>query len=199
MTKTALCSTGNGFRTWLVLKSVLVLYVLFLVSCSSDKANSASPEAKKALIASIDSLQRNMFNRQNMEMDKSLVSKAIVAYQDFVKNFPEDSLSAEYLFRLSDLSRATGDNKKAIEYLDQICKTYPAFRKIPECLFLQGYYYQEYFNDTVQAKAFYTNLLEKYPTHAFSDDAKALMKMFGKSEQDIIKEFEKKEAEKKSS
>ena len=176
----------------------LLSIVYFFSSCSSGKnENTGTPEERKMLVATIDSLQKKMFNQQTMELDKNLAAKGVATYQDFVKKFPDDSLSADYLFRSSDLFRALGDNKKAIENLGQICKSYPDFKKVPECLFLQGYYYQEFFNDTVHAKEFYNQLISKYPNHAFVKDAKALMNMFGKSEEDIIKGFEKKDQEKK--
>jgi TolA-binding protein len=182
-----------------ILAYCLLPIAYFFSSCSSNSKTetAGTPEERKALVATIDSLQGKMFNQQTMELDKGLASKGIAAYQDFIKRFPEDTASAEYLFRSSDLSRALGDNKKAIEYLAKICKDHPDYKKIPECLFLQGYYYQEYFNDTVQAKTYYNQLISKYPNHAFVKDAKALMTMFGKSEQDIIKDFEKKDQEKK--
>jgi outer membrane protein assembly factor BamD (BamD/ComL family) len=169
-----------------------VMSVSVLISCSSP--NGGNDKAK--LIASIDSIQKNMFNAKTMQLDKNLAFKGINAYKDFVKKFPDDSIhSAEYLFRLSDLSRGVGDNRNAILYLGQITKTYPTFKKIPECIFLQGYYYQEFFADTTSAKIFYNQIIEKYPSHPFANDAKELMKMFGKSEADIIKGFEKKEQE----
>lgn len=165
-----------------------------LYACSS-KVDPA--EERASMLASIDSLEKAMFNPQSMEMDKTMAAREVQLYRDFTVKFPDDSLSPEFLFRSSDLSRALGDNVKAIEYLGQICKQYPAFKKIPECLFLQGYYHQEFFSDTTQAKAFYLQLISKYPDHGFVDDARALMQMFGKSEQDIINDFEKKAEEKK--
>jgi tetratricopeptide (TPR) repeat protein len=171
-----------------------VVSMAFLFACSNDKKGDS--DEKQNMISQIDSLQKKMFNPKNMELDKDLAFKGITAYQKFVKKFPEDSInSAEYLFRMSELSRAVGDNRKAIEYLGQITKNYPSFKKTPECIFLQGYYYQEFFGDTTSAKIFYNELISKYPAHPFANDAKALMKMFGKSDQDIIKGFEKKEQE----
>lgn len=182
------------------MKKQLVVYCLLSIvycfsSCSSGTNDETSDE-KQLMISQIDSINKKMFDKKNMELDKDLAFEGITAYQDFVKKYPEDSLSAEYLFRLSDLQQAVGDNRKAIECLAEICKNYTSYKKIPECLFLQGYYYQEFFGDTIRAKEFYTQLISKYPTHAFADDAKALMNMFGKSEQDIIKSFEKKQKEK---
>jgi tetratricopeptide (TPR) repeat protein len=173
---------------------ISTILLLTILSCSSNKSKK-NAEDRRILVARIDSLHGKMFSAQSMELDRSLAAQGIAACQDFVSRFPEDSLSAEYLFRLSDLSRAVGDNKKAIEYLSRISTKYPSFKKNPECIFLQGYYYQEYFNDTIKAQYFYEQLFAKYPTHAFVDDAKALMKMFGKSEQEIIKGFETKNAE----
>ena len=168
-----------------------------LSSCSNHGENTGTPEEKKTLLSSIDSLQNKMFNPQTMELDKALAAKGVAAFQEYVKKFPADTICAEYLFRSSDLSRALGDNQKAIDYLGRVCKDYPDFAKVPECLFLQGYYYQEFLKDTIHAKEFYNQLIAKYPKHAFVDDAQALMTMFGKSEEDIIKDFEKKDAEKK--
>ena len=182
------------------MKKLIVYCLLFtvysLASCTSGKKDAASDE-KQTMIAAIDSLQKKMFDHKSMELDKSLALQGIAAYTNFVNKYSDDSLSAEYLFRVSDLARAVGDNNKAINSLDQICKKYPTYKKIPECIFLQGYYFQEFFNDTVRAKEYYNQLLAKYPNHAFADDAKALMSMFGKSDEEMIKEFEKKAGEKK--
>lgn len=175
-----------------------LLLILTVSSCSSDKQSDASAE-RSAMLSSIDSLEKQMFNQQSMELNKELAGKEIGLYLDFVAKFPQDTLSPEFLFRSSDLSRGTSENLKAIEYLNRITKEYPDYKKMPECLFLQGYYYQEFFRDTVQAKTLYVQLISKYPKHPFANDAKALMQMFGKSEMDIIKEFEKKAAEKKGS
>jgi TolA-binding protein len=186
-------------RAQRVVNFLIAGYLCFFAACSPDSGKEAtgSPEKRKELIAAIDSLQKGMVNQQSLQVDKNTANNGIAAYSDFVKLFPEDSLSPEYLFRLSDLSRATGDTRNAIDNLARICKSYPAFRKIPECLFLQGYYYQEYFNDTMHAKDFYLKLIANYPQHAFADDAKALLKTFGKSDEEIIKGFEKNAADKK--
>src|ERR1035437_918716 len=107
-----------------------VFIVSVLASCSSPNGKTEADKVK--LIASIDSPQKKMFDPKSMQLDKNLAFKGIAAYQDFVKKFPEDSIhSAEYLFRTSDLSRAVGDNRKAIEYLGQITKNYPSFKKTP--------------------------------------------------------------------
>lgn len=166
-----------------------IISVAFFYSCS----NTEGPDERQLLVTQIDSMQKKMINPLTMEIDKNLVQSGITFYENFVNKYPDDSLSADYLFRVSDLSRGVGDNAKALDVLKKICKNYPDYKKIPECIFLQGYYLQEFFGDTTGAKAFYQELIAKYPNHAFVDDANALMSMFGKSEADIIKSFEAKE------
>jgi len=175
-----------------------LLSVVFVFSACNSGNKDETKDDRQLLMAKIDSIQKNMFDKKNQELNKDLAFKGITTYQEFVKKFPEDTAhSPEYLFRTSDLLRAVGDNGKAILTLAQLCKDYPKYKKIPEALFLQGYYYQEFFNDTSSAKDCYNKLIAQFPSHAFSADAKAMMKNFGKTDEQIIKEFEAKNAQKK--
>ncbi len=177
------------------MKKIIVYCLLFIVYCFSSCSSGTKKETNEraAMISSIDSLGKKMFDKQTMQFDKNLAFKGISSYDEFVKKFPNDSLSAEYLFRKADLQRGVGDNRGAIITLGDICKKYSTYKNNPECIFFQGYYYQEFFNDTTSAKYYYNELISKYPTNGFVDDAKALMGMFGKSEEQIIKEFEQKQ------
>jgi hypothetical protein len=173
-----------------------LFYLLFLFSCSNTPKENSLDE-RQTMIAQIDSVGKKMFDKKTMQFDKELAFKGISLYKDFAAKFPNDSLSAEYLFRMADLQRGVGDNRGAILTFADICKKYPDYKRIPDCIFLQGYYYQEFFNDTTSAKYYYNELISKYPSNGFVDDAKALMNMFGKSEEQIIKEFEQKQSAQK--
>jgi len=173
------------------MKKIIICLSIFTAFVISSCSDTEVRDERQMMISQIDSLQKRMINPKNMELDKNLAQQGINAYEDFANKYPDDSLSAEYLFRASDLSRGVGDNVKALETLKKICKKYPNYKKIPDCIFLQGYYMQEFFGDTSGAKKYYQELLTKYPNHPFADDAQALVSMFGKSEEQILKEFEK--------
>ena len=175
------------------MKLKFIAFCFFAACCLASCSNAPKEnDEREVLVSRIASINKKMFDKKTMEFDKNLAEKGIAIYGDFAAKFPDDSLTAEYLFRRSDLQRAVGDNQSALKTLSGICNRYPDYKKVPECIFLEGYYSQEFFKDTVAAKQFYQELLSKYPNHPFADDAKALMKMFGKSEEDIIKDFEKK-------
>ena len=170
---------------------IITILVFFITSCRHEND---TPAEKSKIISKIDSTEKNLFNPESSSVDQKLARYVMNLYLDFAKKYSDDSVRcAEYLFRASELSRATGEYFQAINYLDGICKNYPKFKKIPECIFLQGFYYQEFLKDTVYARGFYNQLILKYPTHVLVNDAKMLINMFGKSEETIIKEFEAKE------
>lgn len=172
--------------------AALVALSIF-VSCTSGEDADAD-QVKIHLQAKIDSLHKKMIGNQPAGFNKALAVELLTSYHDYVSSYPQDSLAAEYLFRMSDLARGVGDYNKALSTLAEICANYKDFPRIPECLFLQGYYYQEFFKDTTNARLYFEELLKKYPDHAFADDAVLLMQRFGKSDEEIIKEFEEKAA-----
>ena len=165
---------------------LLILYALEFISCSPKQSTLTDKEDQ---IAVIDSLQKCMVNAQTQSLNKELALQGIAAYKKYVKSFPEDTVSAEYLFRVSDIARGIGDYSTALSSLQNIISQYPDFNKLPECYFLQGYYCQEFFHDTISARVHYQNFLSKYPNHPLSNDAKTLIKLLGKTDDEIVKRF----------
>ena len=53
-----------------------------------------------------------------------------------------------------------------------------------------------YLNDDEQAKTIYEEVIAKYPTSTYANDAKAAIKNLGKTDEELIKEFKKKNGEK---
>ena len=85
---------------------------------------------------------------------------------------------------------------QAILYYDKITYTYPKFRKIAYCYFLEGFVYENQMNDLINAKKYYTLFITKYPTHPLTKDAKILIENLGKSPEELIKGFEEKQNKK---
>lgn len=173
------------------MKSVIwsLVACMFLgIGCGNDR----KMEERAQRIAEIDSLSKIMFDKQNTKLDIDIAKKEIAAYREFVNKLPDDTLSPKYLYLLSDLARGIQDYNNSIQCLSEICEKYPKFKKVPECIFLHGFYLQEYIHDTLSAKVFYTKLIEQYPNHPFAKDAKVLISQFGKSDEELVKEFQQK-------
>ena len=167
-------------------KVFFILTATVFASCGTEPGKT---DERQELIAHIDSLNKKMFNQQTIEFDKSLALKGAEAYHQFAEKYPSDSLTAEYMFCMADLYKGLADYNKAIQTLADICKKYPDYKKVPESIFLQGFYYQEYFGDTASAHIYYRELLAKYPSHPFAKDAGVLLT---KTDEEIYKSFEEK-------
>lgn len=173
--------------SFLLTTPYLLLIACSFFSCSSDPDKQT--DERSQLILKIDSIGKKMFNPANMEFNPNLASEGINAFNEFIQKFPKDTLVPEYLFRMSDLYRASGNYSKAIEALAEICNKHKNYRKVPESLFLQGFYFQEYLKDTANARHYYRELISKYPNHDFADDAQVLLT---KTEDEILKSIEQK-------
>jgi len=165
-------------------KHILTLFTvaLFLASCSPSK------EEKRSEIS---------VQEENLYSDEGLSSKEgarelIEMYISYAEEYPEDSNAVEYLFKAADIAMNIFDSQKAIYLYDKIYSDYPTFRKRPECLFLKGYVYENNLGQLDEAKAIYTEFLQKYPDNDFADDAEVSLNNLGKSPEELIKEFEEK-------
>jgi TolA-binding protein len=95
------------------------------------------------------------------------------------------------LFKAGDFSMGLEKSEQAIMYFDQIIANYPAFEKLPYCLFLKGFIYENQMGNMDQAKEVYLEFLNKYPDHEMAESARFSIKNLGKSPEELIKEFEK--------
>ncbi len=167
-----------------------------LASCGEKKDNNSSgkkEETKESRLARIDSMEKKLHSLQPGMMDNATAGTTVNAYSDFANRYSEDKHSPEFMYRAADLSNGMGRYQEAINFWKGIIDRYPQYNKLPECYFLEGFTYQDKLKDFAQAKACYDKLIELYPNHHYSSDAKALMQYFGKTDEEIIKEFKKKE------
>lgn len=163
--------------------SVLFLLAAIVISCGHSKTG---------LKDQINQMEENLFSDQTKGIDKVKAGKLIDLYIRYGNEFPEDSLSPDYLFRAADISMNIFESGQAIDLYNRIINNYPDFEKIPQCVFLKAFVYENNLNDLNNAKRYYTEFLEKYPDDEFADDAEMSLQNLGKSPEELIKEFEAK-------
>jgi tetratricopeptide (TPR) repeat protein len=145
---------------------------------------------KKLFLDQIKKYEDEM--HKSMTLDPGVANIAVAAYDNFVKNYPDDSLAPDFLFKAGEICTANQQYKQALNYYETITKKYPDFKLAPESLYLQGFLLDNYLNEDAKAKIIYQEVITKYPTLSYAQDAKAAIKNLGKSDEDLIKEFEKK-------
>lgn len=166
--------------------SLLMLFMLAaVISCGPSSKQDASR---------IKAAEDELFAADEGFVDKEKALALVDMYVAFTDAYPQDSMAVEYLFKSAEFCLNLGEGQRAIKLYDRVINEYPDFRKVPECLFLKGYVYENYLGDLESAKAIYLEFIEKYPDNEFADDAQVSIQNLGKSPEELIKEFEEKQA-----
>ena len=160
----------------------LALLSMVLIGCSSKQdARQKIQKAENALYGKND----------EMDFKEKKVKNTIDAYTSFAKQYQNDSMAPEYLFKAADLYRLKDEPKKALTIYQKIRNKHKDFRKAAHCLFLQGFVYENEIGELNKAKKKYKKFIDNYPDHELADDARFSLENLGKSPEEIIDDFEK--------
>lgn len=163
--------------------------MLFVLAAIVSCGPSSKQDANK-----IKAAEDELFSAEEGFVDKEKAMELVDMYVAYTDAYPEDSMSVEYLFKSAEFCLNMGEGQRAIELYDRVINEYPDFRKVPECLFLKGYVYENYLGDLESARAIYLRFIETYPDNEFADDAEVSIQNLGKSPEELIKEFEAQQA-----
>ncbi|MCX6296476.1 MAG: tetratricopeptide repeat protein [Bacteroidetes bacterium] len=177
----------------------IALMAFSFASCGSDEK---VKEAKVATTTDQKVELTNLINRlegemhRSMKIDNVIAGQALQAYSDFSKNYPNDSITPDYLFKAGEIATAIQQYPQALAYYQLITQKYPNYKLVQESLFLQAALLDNFLNDDAKAKVIYEQLIKAYPKSTYVNDAKAAINNLGKTDEQLIKEFQKKNGEK---
>ena len=126
------------------------------------------------------------------ETGKQIADELLQAYLDYADKHKDSPETPYYLYKAADLALNINKSKESLDLYNRIIYQYPDYEKVPECLFLMGYIYENYFQELGKAREIYQSFLSKYPTHEFADDARISIENLGKSPEELIHSFEEK-------
>lgn len=168
-------------------KLLYVASIALITSCASESND----------IANIKKLEKALYSNAESVFDLQIAENLVSHYEAFVEANPNDSLAASFLFKGGEISMGMGSSVKAIELYKRVYKEYPDYTKAPTSLFLIGFVHETQNKDMVEAGTYYRRFIAEYPAHNLVDDAKFSLNNLGKSDEDIIREFEAKLAKNK--
>lgn len=168
---------------------ILTFAIAFIVSCSSsvneNKGSLKDDQAK------IEHLEDSLYNDTVSRMDKEKALELTNLYREFAKKYPKNEKSPSYLYRAAEVIVAIGNPMEGVNIYDNLIANYPKYDKIANCYFMKAFVLDNNLFMYKEAKVAYEKFMEKYPNHDLADDAAMSIKFMGKSNEDIIKEFEK--------
>jgi tetratricopeptide (TPR) repeat protein len=176
-------------------------FLLFVFSCSTNDNKSSNVQADSTTTVQDKSAKQELYS-QIMELEKEIfdTTKSInrgvainlmVLYARYAHDYPNDSVSPEFLYKAAEVARGAGDGRNAIRYYKLLLDKYPDYSKRAISLFMTAFTYENLLNDTANARKYYERFIKEYPEHEFADDARQLLKFLGKSPDEIVKSFKK--------
>ena len=93
--------------------------------------------------------------------DKSRQDDAMVAFQNFIKNYPDSTYLPNANYWLGQLNYNKGKKDDAAYYFASVVKNYPKSPKAADAMFKVGVIMHK--GDTAKAKAVYQQVISKYP------------------------------------
>ncbi len=164
-----------------------------MASCSNDAKKNAPEKVSEAMyIQQIDSMEKLLYANPDAGFNKVAAQKTVNVYANIVKDYPTTKLAADYLFKAGEISSSLNHSQEAIGFFKTVYENYPDFKKASYCLFLQAFIYENQLHQLGQAEQLYREVIKKFPEERISQDAKACIDNLGKTDEELIKEFEAK-------
>jgi TolA-binding protein len=169
--------------------------LMSMFGCGSGSKNqngtangTAKDTSKQGLLQTVKAAEAKVSSSQTL--DAYNANLAISAYLDYAKYFPTDTLSAAFLHNAGMLASSTQQYGRAITLYENVVTRFPQSRLVPECLFTVGFLFEDKMKDTANAHKRYSELIEKFPTDHWADQARGELKYLGISSDELGKKFE---------
>lgn len=184
-----------------------ILYVAIvgavLVGCGSSEENQNQETTdaaikldklnEKNLLAEVERREK-LLNGDEDGMENGRARALMDAYVAYATRFDNYENAAEYLFKAGEIAMGINMTSESIKYLDKVYNNYPDYERRPYALFLRAFVLENQANNLDEAERVYTQFIEEYPQHEMADDAKYSIDNMGKSPEELIREFEKKDS-----
>jgi len=180
------------------MKKVYWLFIfsgLLFSSCGNDESAKENKvvepaETRQLLVEKIKKLESELYVAQTLDAIKA--DMAISVYSEFISKYPSDSLTPDFIFKAGEIATANMQYKQALGYYKNIVKNYPNYKYYVDCIYLQAHIFDNYLNNDDSAKVIYEKVISDYPQSHYANDAKAAIQHLGKTDEQLIEEFKKK-------
>jgi TolA-binding protein len=164
-----------------------------LIAKDSIKPVIDTPATKDCAVLYKNAMMMDSIILIQNDVNAEIATKAIRAFTDYAFYCESDSMSPIYLIKTAQIAMAVNNANQAKVVLDRCISNYPKFKNKPAAMFMLAQLYDEQhlLNNEQEAKKIYEALIYEYPKSDWATNAKAAVKLLGKSDEQIIKEFSK--------
>lgn len=126
--------------------------------------------------------------------DQAQAVNALSIFDAYTSYCKIDSITPIYLIKSAQLARSVNNYQKAANYLKQCIDEYVKFENRAAAMFLLAQLYDDAsaLNNETEAKVLYEKIIKDFPASEWAMNSKAAIQMLGKSDEQMIQEFLKK-------
>jgi len=129
--------------------------------------------------------------------NKNAALRYVDACEAYALVYPDAPDAPQHLYKAAEIAKAIQTLPKLLSIYDWVIDKYPNFEKTPTMYFLKGFTLENDLKQDDAAKKVYEEFIQKYPDHELRDDIDFLLEHLGKSDEEIRKIIETKNAQKK--
>jgi outer membrane protein assembly factor BamD (BamD/ComL family) len=129
-------------------------------------------------------------NEISTEYHLEKMDTLLLLYQQYMVEFPQDSLVAEYLYRSGKINMMLRKGSEALSDFTNLIDKFPQNEHLPEVYYYKAFIYESIMYDIISAKTAYYDFINRYPNHKLVQDAKLSIQYLGKSPEEIVASFE---------
>jgi TolA-binding protein len=170
------------------MKHIIYSFIILAVvaGCKSEK---------KKLSEQVQANEKTLYTDSTKMLNHNLALSEIDLYKEYAEKYPDDTMSASYLFRAADLAHGMRKNREAMDLYNKFISKYPSHQKAAASLFLIAFIYDNDMNMKDSAKVKYKEFLKKYPQHNLAPSAMSSIQQIelGLSDEEMVKRWEAKQ------
>lgn len=177
------------------LDSLLGAYQSYIATYPNDKEQISKylSNAQSLLEKRLTELRQTTFNETTGVVNQEAVNEFIGLTERYAALLPEAKQTPDWLFQAGEVSGSVHQYDKTLALYQTINEKYPNYEKASQALFMRAFTLDSELKRIEEARPLYEEFLQKYPKDEFADDAQFLLNNLGKSEEEIIRAFQKKQ------
>ena len=177
-------------------------FILF-VSCGSNtskkkqevvKAHTTVVELDKCATLFTEAKRFDAILLKATVVNNNIAEQAINAFYEFASNCKTDTLAPVFLLKAGQVAQSINKYTQAQSFFIKCTDEFPNFKNRGAALFLLAQLYDNasMLNNESEARTIYEQIIREYPKSPFADDSKASIKNLGKTDEQLVEEFLKK-------
>ncbi|MCD6019052.1 MAG: hypothetical protein K0S53_2173 [Bacteroidetes bacterium] len=181
----------------------LLFSSLLFISCSTETTSEQKQEAKKGIsIVVADDCASRLNQAKRLDevllkanaVNTSDAEKAIKAFYEFSSNCKTDTLAPVFLIKAGQVAQSIRKYTQAQSFFTKCIDEFPKFKSRGAAMFLLAQLYDDpaILNNESEARTLYHQIIREYPQSSYANDANACIRNLGKSDEELVKEFLKK-------